>query len=198
MCIRDRHESYDLIIKRDSTLPLYAYLKTPFYRKFYYSYLNLNGTIFTFKKITWLNDILNNPVYQQLFIEYNRIIPPINKYIDDLSQDNNTAYENIQQSIILLTDGEKHLFKKMLDASGATKYTGAINNLIKSLNELKDTTVSSFTENKTDAIQNNIDKIEEGLTSEWQISNGKPAKEISSELKESIDNEIESVHTNLK
>ena len=192
------HESYDLIVKKDSTLPLYAYLKNPFYRRFYYSHLNLNGSIFTFKKITWLNDILNNPVYQQLFIEYNRIVPPINKYIDDLSEDNNTAYENIQQSIILLTDGEKHLFKKMLDASGATNYTVPINNLIKSLNELKNTTVSSFTENKTDAIQNNIDNIEKGLTSEWQISNGVPANDISSELKESIDNEIESIQTNLK
>lgn len=192
------HESYDLIIKRDSTLPLWAFIKNPFYRKFYYSHLNLNGSIFTFKKVTWLNDILNNPVYQQIFIEYNRIVPPINKYLDDLSEDNNTAVENIKKSILLLTDGEEQLFKKMLKAAGATKYTGAINTLIKNLNELKNTTVSSFTENKTDAIQNNIDIIKNGLTPEWQISKGKPAKEISFELKESIDNEIESIQTNMK
>lgn len=191
------HESYDLIIKRDSTLPLWAFIKNPFYRKFYYSHLNLNGSIFTFKKVTWLNDILNNPVYQQIFIEYNRIVPPINKYIDDLSEDNNTAVENIKKSILLLTDGEG-LFKKMLDASGATTYTKAIKTLIDNLNELKNTTVSSFTENKTDAIQNNIDIIKNGLTPEWQISKGKPAKEISFELKESIDNEIESIQTNMK
>lgn len=191
------HESYDLIIKRDSTLPLWAFIKNPFYRKFYYSHLNLNGSIFTFKKVTWLNDILNNPVYQQIFIEYNRIVPPINKYIDDLSEDNNTAVENIKKSILLLTDGEG-LFKKMLDASDATTYTKAIKTLIDNLNELKNTTVSSFTENKTDAIQNNIDIIKNGLTPEWQISKGKPAKEISFELKESIDNEIESIQTNMK
>ena len=187
------HESYDLIIKRDSTLPLWAYIKNPFYRRFYYSHLNLNGSIFTFKKITWLNDILNNPVYQQIFIEYNRIVPPINKYIDELSQDNNTAYENIQQSIILLIDDEG-LFKKMLDASGATNYTDSIKNLRTSLTDFQETTFSEFTE-QTDAIQA---FIETNLAPGWQISNGKPAKEISSELKESIDNEIESIKTNMK
>ena len=188
------HESYDLIIKKDSTLPLFAFIKNPFYRRFYYSHLNLNGSIFTFKKVTWLNDILNNPVYQQIFIEYNRIVPPINKYLDDLSQDNNTALENIQQSILLLTDGEEHLFKKLLDASGQTKYTGPINTLMENLKKFKKTTVSNFTE-KTDLIQAIIGTK---LADEWQISNGFEAKKVSSELKESIDNEIETIKTNMK
>ena len=186
------HESYDLIIKRDSTLPLWAYIKNPFYRRFYYSHLNLNGSIFTFKKITWLNDILNNPVYQQIFIEYNRIVPPINKYIDELAQDNNTAYENIKQSIILLIDDEG-LFKKIKDESGAPGYTGPINTLIKNLTEFQKTTVSNFTE-KTELIQAIIGTK---LAGDWQVSKDIPANNFL-DLKNSIDNEIESIQTNMK
>jgi len=192
------HESYDLIIKRDSTLPLWAYIKNPFYRRFYYSHLNLNGSIFTFKKVTWLNDILNNPVYQQIFIEYNRIVPPINKYIDDLSQDNNTALKNIKESIVLLTDKEEGLFKKIKDSSGAPRYTDAINKLIDSLTEFQNTTVTTLTEEKTDEIQEYIDIIINGLAPDWNIYGNtlKASKFI--DLKNSIDNEIESIQTNMK
>lgn len=192
------HESYDLIIKRDSTLPLWAFIKNPFYRKFYYSHLNLNGSIFTFKKVTWLNDILNNPVYQQIFIEYNRIVPPINKYIDDLSQDNNTALKNIKESIVLLTDEEEGLFKKIKDSSGAPRYTDVINKLIDSLTEFQNTTVTTLTEEKTDEIQEYIDIIINGLAPDWNIYGNtlKASKFI--DLKNSIDNEIESIQTNMK
>jgi hypothetical protein len=192
------HESYDLIIKRDSTLPLWAYIKNPFYRRFYYSHLNLNGSIFTFKKVTWLNDILNNPVYQQIFIEYNRIVPPINKYIDDLSQDNNTALKNIKESIVLLTDKEEGLFKKIKDSSGAPRYTDVINKLIDSLTEFQNTTVTTLTEEKTDEIQEYIDIIINGLAPDWNIYGNtlKASKFI--DLKNSIDNEIESIQTNMK
>jgi hypothetical protein len=190
------HESYDLIIKRDSTLPLWAYIKNPFYRRFYYSHLNLNGSIFTFKKVTWLNDILNNPVYQQIFIEYNRIVPPINKYLDDLSQDNNTALENIKKSILLLIDDEG-LFKKMLKAAGSDSYPKPIRDLITSLTELQDTNVITLTEEKTDKIQANINAIENPLKDKWTID-GKTSAMDFPDLKASIDNEIESIQTNMK
>jgi len=191
------HESYDLIIKRDSTLPLWAYIKNPFYRRFYYSHLNLNGSIFTFKKVTWLNDILNNPVYQQIFIEYNRIVPPINKYLDDLSQDNNTALENIKKSILLLIEDEG-LFQKIKEASKATNYTDIIINLMNSLQELQDTTVTILTEEKTDEIQDYIDIIKKGLTPEWNIYGRTLKASQFPDLKASIDNEIESIQTNMK
>lgn len=191
------HESYDLIIKRDSTLPLWAYIKNPFYRRFYYSHLNLNGSIFTFKKVTWLNDILNNPVYQQIFIEYNRIVPPINKYIDDLSQDNNTALENIKRSILLLTNDEG-LFQKIKEHSKAPNYTDIIINLMNSLQELQDINVITLTEEKTDEIQDYIDIIKKGLTPEWNIHGRNLKASQFPDLKESIDNEIESIQTNIK
>ena len=191
------HESYDLIIKRDSTLPLWAYIKNPFYRRFYYSHLNLNGSIFTFKKVTWLNDILNNPVYQQIFIEYNRIVPPINKYLDDLSQENNTALENIKKSILLLTNDEG-LFQKIKEASKADNYTDVIINLMNSLQELQDTTVTILTEEKTDEIQDYIDIIKKGLTPEWNIHGRNLKASQFPDLKASIDNEIESIQTNMK
>ena len=38
----------------------------------YYSYLKVNGQTYTFKKVIWINDILNHPVYQELLIEYNK------------------------------------------------------------------------------------------------------------------------------
>tara|TARA_Y100000389_G_scaffold203849_1_gene253739 strand:- start:267 stop:2357 length:2091 start_codon:yes stop_codon:yes gene_type:complete len=190
------HESYDLIIKRDSTLPLWAFLKNPLNRKFYYSHLNLNGTIFTFKKVTWLNDILNNPVYQQIFIEYNRIVPPINKYLDDLSQDNNTALENIKKSILLLTNDEG-LFQKMLKAAGSSNYPKPIKDLITSLTEIGKTTVTTLTEEKTNEFQANIKAIENPLKDRWTIDGKTSAMEFP-DLKASIDNEIESIQTNMK
>lgn len=38
----------------------------------YYSYLKLNGQTHTFKKVIWVNDILNHPIYQKLLSEYNK------------------------------------------------------------------------------------------------------------------------------
>lgn len=88
------HESYNLIAKNESTIPLFSVLRNPF-KNFYYSYLNVDGNVFTFKKTTWLNDILNNPVYQQIFIEYNRIVPSVNKYKEDKKKEDDDLYQEI-------------------------------------------------------------------------------------------------------
>ena len=41
--------------------------------KKYFSYLNINEEIYTFKKIIWINDIINHPKYNNLILEYNKL-----------------------------------------------------------------------------------------------------------------------------
>ena len=190
------HESYDLIIKKDSTLPLYAYLKNPFYRRFYYSHLNLNGSIFTFKKITWLNDILNNPVYQQLFIEYNRIVPPINKYLDDISDNNDKLHKDIVQNADEIANPDTGLLKQMLNASEEDDFTGRIKDFIESLNIIKNSSVSELTESESEKIEKAIKNITE-LAKDWQISL-KTSSKLYPELKKEIDSKKSSIIENIE
>ena len=190
------HESYDLIIKKDSTLPLYAYLKNPFYRRFYYSHLNLNGSIFTFKKITWLNDILNNPVYQQLFIEYNRIVPPINKYLDDISDNNDKLHKDIVQKADEIANLDTGLLKQMLNASEEDDFTGRIKDFIESLNIIKNSSVSELTESESEKIEKAIKDITD-LAEGWKISQNKTSK-LYPELKKEIDSKKSSIIENIE
>jgi len=193
------HESYDLIVKKDSTLPLYAYLKNPFYRRFYYSHLNLNGSIFTFKKITWLNDILNNPVYQQLFIEYNRIVPPINKYLDDISDNNDKLHKDIVQNADEIANPDTGLLKQMLNASEEDDFTIRIKDFIESLNIIKDSSVSELSESeseKTETITKAIKDITE-LAEGWKISQNKKSR-LYPELKKEIDSKKSSIIENIE
>lgn len=192
------HESYDLIIKKDSTLPLYAYLKNPFYRRFYYSHLNLNGSIFTFKKITWLNDILNNPVYQQLFIEYNRIVPPINKYLDDISDNNDKLHKDIVQNADEIANPDTGLLKQMLNASEEDDFTIRIKDFIESLNIIKNSSVSELTESESESekIEKAIKNITE-LAKDWQISLNTSSK-LYPELKKEIDSKKSSIIENIE
>lgn len=193
------HESYDLIIKKESTLPLYAYLKNPFYRRFYYSHLNLNGSIFTFKKITWLNDILNNPVYQQLFIEYNRIVPPINKYLDDISDNNDKLHKDIVQNADEIDNPDTGLLKQMLNASEENNFTVRIKDFIDSLDIIKKSSVSDLTESeseKTEKITKAIKNITD-LATDWKISEKKSSSKYP-ELKKEIDSKKSSIIENIE
>ena len=195
------HESYDLIIKKDSTLPLYAYLKNPFYRRFYYSHLNLNGSIFTFKKITWLNDILNNPVYQQLFIEYNRIVPPINKYLDDISDNNDKLHKDIVENAEEITNKDTGLLEKMLNASGEYFFTGRIKEFIESLNIIYESSVSDLNESESESEKNEkitkaIKNITE-LATDWKISEKKSSSKYP-ELKKEIESKKSSIIENIE
>tara|TARA_Y100000992_G_C21264915_1_gene493467 strand:- start:240 stop:2339 length:2100 start_codon:yes stop_codon:yes gene_type:complete len=193
------HESYDLIVKKDSTLPLYAYLKNPFYRRFYYSHLNLNGSIFTFKKITWLNDILNNPVYQQLFIEYNRIVPPINKYLDDIFDINDKLHKDIVQKADETANLDTGLLKQMLNASEEDDFTGRIKDFIDSLDIIKKSSVSDLNESeseKKEKITKAIKNITE-LATDWKISQNKSSK-LYPELKKEIDSKKSSIIENIE
>jgi len=66
--INDIHKSTDIINKQLSSRPFFFNVFTP--RRF--SYLQLKpGTEYTVKKVVWLNDILNHPLYNDLIAQYN-------------------------------------------------------------------------------------------------------------------------------
>jgi hypothetical protein len=73
--INDVQTSYEYIQNQKSTRPLWF---NPFHTH-YFSYLTIGGKIYTVKKTVWLNDILNHPVYQKIFIEYRKL----KKWADD-------------------------------------------------------------------------------------------------------------------
>jgi hypothetical protein len=73
--INDVQTSYEYIQNQKSTRPFWF---NPF-QTHYFSYLTIGGKIYTIKKTVWLNDILNHPVYQKIFIEYRKL----KKWADD-------------------------------------------------------------------------------------------------------------------
>lgn len=65
--------SFDAYITgtKDSSLPTFSVpISGMVSSKNNYSYLNLNGSKYTITKVIWLNDILNNPIYNELIDKY--------------------------------------------------------------------------------------------------------------------------------
>ena len=67
--INDVQTSYEYIQNQKSTRPFWF---NPF-QTHYFSYLTIGEKVYTIKKTVWLNDILNHPVYQKIFIEYRKL-----------------------------------------------------------------------------------------------------------------------------
>jgi len=63
--INDLHTSYEMVMGKAQLKPL---ILNPIVPK-YFSYLKLDHT-YTFKKVIWINDLLNHPVYQKLLAQY--------------------------------------------------------------------------------------------------------------------------------
>ena len=91
--INNVHLSINKIKQIDSVIPFQF---NPF-GTFYFSHLNLQGKTYTFKKLTWLNDIINNPVYQEILIEYNRFVPKLNAIIDEREKIVNKTIKEIKK-----------------------------------------------------------------------------------------------------
>jgi DNA-directed RNA polymerase beta' subunit len=51
-----------------------------------YSYLKLNGKIYTITEVIWMNDIFNHPVYKLLVNEYYNLIIFNNKYKEKIKK----------------------------------------------------------------------------------------------------------------
>ena len=73
----------------------------------YYSYLKLDGETYTFKKLIWMNDILNHPKYQRLISEYRKLL----EWADDEKfrqmRTMNRSYEEIQKLLVELYNNLK-------------------------------------------------------------------------------------------
>ena len=162
--VNNLHQSYNYLLKNDSTIPLFSIFHhyNPFnfrgsYDYFLYSHLNLNGKVYTFKKITWLNDLLNNPVYQKIFIEYNRIIPPLNKYIEQQRIKDQNVLNEISE---LITDiaGENGAIKKGCSADDDAcpkEPTNVVKNFRDALNNIKSLTRDDYN-NEKEEYQNKV------------------------------------------
>jgi len=71
MVINNFHNSYDHVLDNASAEPFYI---NPF-KSTNFSYLKLSdGKIYTFTRLTWLNDILNHPLYRNFLNEFNVFI----------------------------------------------------------------------------------------------------------------------------
>jgi len=68
--INDIQTSYEIIQEKSK---LRRMVLNPIITK-YYSYIKLGGETYTFKKLIWMNDILNHPKYQRLISEYRKLL----------------------------------------------------------------------------------------------------------------------------
>ena len=131
--INNIHQSFNLIRRNDSTRPLFIDPLTLFgvsNTEYHFSHVNLGGKVFTFKKVTWLNDVLNNPLYQTLFMEYNKLIPAFNKVEYEIKKTLNKIEESQNPRIDNI--------KKLLEETEKRSRTKDIGSLQKNLNDSND------------------------------------------------------------
>ena len=102
--INDIQTSYEYIQNQKSTRPFWF---NPFHTH-YFSYLTIGGKIYTVKKTVWLNDILNHPVYQKIFIEYRKL----KKWADDKAYNMNEHDEFHPKKIFTSNLDSNKLFKE--------------------------------------------------------------------------------------
>ena len=102
--INDIQTSYEYIQNQKSTRPFWF---NPFLTH-YFSYLTIGGKIYTVKKTVWLNDILNHPVYQKIFIEYRKL----KKWADDKAYNMNEHDEFHPKKIFTSNLDSNKLFKE--------------------------------------------------------------------------------------
>jgi hypothetical protein len=85
--INDIQSSYEYIQNQRSSRPFWF---NPF-QKHYFSYLTISGKTYTVKKTVWLNDILNHPIYQQIFIEYRKLKEEADNRLQNDSKDSENS-----------------------------------------------------------------------------------------------------------
>lgn len=67
--IKDLKQSYKMVFNKDGFMD---HLYEAFVYNQPFSYLKLNGKTYTVKRVIWLNDILNHPIYKKLLDEYRK------------------------------------------------------------------------------------------------------------------------------
>jgi len=163
--INDIQTSYNIVFDKVSMafIPLDPTLVN------HYSYLKLGGETYTFKKLIWINDILNHPVYQRLILEYRKFwtwsneeklkqlkitkrnYSSVKKRVDDFFEEIESKYKG-DKPIYIFTKTLEYVLPKIIEL----KYLmgSDLNNMKHSVQYFKH--VSQTTQNK---IINSINKI---------------------------------------
>ena len=125
--IKNYHTSYDYVFDNPS---LKRMLITPFEEK-KFSYLKLsNGKIYTFTRLVWVNDLLNHPIYKEIFKKFNKDNPfnypkiknrnSINEILQNKKNENKKTIEQINDLYILkknVKNIDEENIKKLMNTS---------------------------------------------------------------------------------
>jgi len=114
--INDIQTSYDIVFDKSKFKRMVI---NPIITQ-YYSYLKMGEQIYTFKKVIWMNDILNHPKYQRMLSEYRKLV--------DWSEDEkfrqmkvaNRSFTEIRKKVLELYN---NIIKPEVDANLPNKET---------------------------------------------------------------------------
>jgi hypothetical protein len=91
----DISDSYNRFIKNNTGISnIQLGLITNFFNTKYYSYINYQGSIYTFRRSIWLNDFLNHPGYYDLRNSYEKFIIWQNQSLANIQIAKNKELEN--------------------------------------------------------------------------------------------------------
>ena len=155
----------------------------------YYSYLKIDGKVYTVTKVTWLNDIINHPLYRKLINEY-KIFNSWRKGIKiqietDIEKRTDKLFDIIKSTLnidIIIkenedflkeqTDSDKHnnieimkkSIKNLFEGSQKTKidvdkYIDKIANIVEKINQILSISEARYKINITNNMKNVIKKI---------------------------------------
>lgn len=150
-------ESYTLV-KNEST----NYDMSPFKKKF--SYLKLNNKVFTISNVVWLNDLLNNPIYQS---EKGEAESTNEENKDD---DNFVGLLNIVYDYLSWGEGERERIKEKIEVTKNNLINkgksfdkiGVLNEIEGYLQVIKSNSISNLGQNPSEDEKYNAEKDECG------------------------------------
>ena len=154
--INDIQSSYEYIQNQRSSRPFWF---NPF-QKHYFSYLTISGKTYTVKKTVWLNDILNHPIYQQIFIEYRKLKEEADNRLQNDSKDSeNSISDTFKQPLTKVDNSIKDTatfikFKNVMTRLITPLRISSNTYLQRLINDLQSTD-NTDTDTDTDTTENN-------------------------------------------
>jgi hypothetical protein len=118
--IKDLKQSYKMVFNNDG---FSDHLYEAFIYNQPFSYLKLNGKTYTVKRVIWLNDILNHPIYKKLLDEYRKFVVWCKEEKENAKVIMEKTTENLANEINVLIANIINLINAFTTNNASTTYS---------------------------------------------------------------------------
>jgi len=127
--INELYDSYSYVVNHRKQI--HGIVFNPFAKQ-YFSYLNINGKNYTVKSVTWLNDIMNHPIYSNFLQLYSVYYKSVNVEMKNIYTKIDILIESIKKRLVVIIKLLREVVDKINSDSNSkfsTKSIGFLNNI---------------------------------------------------------------------